>query len=330
MANNKSQIYRKRIVSRSSSSTGKLNKRLRIGSGKELKASQGSILPSASQVLRFAQSPRLVALERLRRGQSEMNIHICLNANHLSSDEILRRFEGLVDALESFLSGRQINLKIRCDSYLRENLLGRLPSTPRTEMEFIEPARGDALLERLAGLIEDPLLQRILDAVMVAANCDSELTLAMTLETFPIRPLSAEALINCCHELSWLDHALPDVGLARMQVLPGPALFERVLAASVLGGLMARMNALASMNVAHRHAAVVDEIIGAELGFWSPKAQQNAVRPLVRRTCIENLAWPWAPQPWKTDNAPYLLWLEDSIEVDGELILQRIYDTLHR
>jgi hypothetical protein len=284
---------------------------------------------SADAVLRLAQSPRLTSLDRLRGDPNKLEFYVCLDAGQLSSHEILRRFEGLLDSLESFYSDQTIDLKISCNRELQKELERGLPKTPKSAIHFVEKRYNRKPFNNLSNLIEDAALKRIFSAILIAAE-GSGLTLAMTLETFPIRPFSVETLVTCCHELSWLDPLPSSPSCGRTQLLTGPALFERHLAVSILAELMIRNDELAHMPVSKRHAAIADEFARAELGFWAPQARQSLPPPLIFRTRIENLTWPWVPQPWKTDAAPYFLWLEGSFEADGELVLQRVYDTIHR
>lgn len=278
---------------------------------------------------RLTQSPRLQTIATLADAHVRVGFHLAVDADVLGHAATVRLLDGMLDALESHFEGDCIHLVIACPVQQIESLSSAVIRVPRLDLWFAEPtslAERDPALAALAG---GPDETRALERLMQAAISDFELTLTLPLSAYPLRPFSARGLAECCARLSWQERRAPLARRRREAPLPGPALFARELAVGALERLHVAAAALAALDPVDRRTRVLAEIASAELGFWAPEPRQEQP-PLILRTPVDEIAWPWKVQPWKTETEPLFLWLEDFGAERCEDVLRLVYDTLHR
>ena len=106
-------------------------------------------------------------------------------------------------------------------------------------------------------------------------------------------------------------------------------MFHRAMAVAALARLTACEERLHSLDQDALRNAMLTELASAELGFWAPEAVQGKL-PLVRRTELADVAWPWKVPPWKSTSEPLFLWVETPEADAHEDVLRIVYESFDR
>lgn len=289
-------------------------------------------------------SPKLASIEALCRLEDPLVIKAVLDRGGATYAAELRLMDGLIDALETFWSGDRIQLGIVCPSGQADAIASDLIRVPRLDLQVVAE---DEILERCKtpGYGLSPVARRSLVMLVAAARLGAPATLWLN-ETFPIRPLSATRLLSACATLQAGLKPLR-TNVREEYVWRPVGFFAADLAEAALVSLGSeRARACVAQapvdagpdNGAFRtpqsSESVLNAAATAELGFWTQGAIDGTTPPLLRdvvtRQWIRDSFESWVPQPWKTQDQPYLTRVIGAAKADAELVLPRLYATFDR
>lgn len=281
-------------------------------------------------------SQKLAAISALRQETAPITFQISLDSNAPDFRNELRLIDGLLDALETFWIGDAVALRIVCPDGQADDIVSNVIKVPRLALTLVP--ESEVLEEtgiRAAGL--SPASRFVLVALSAAAHSGAPATLMMSTETFPIRPFSADDILNACAVIA---DAEGDDRVQAISTWRPIGLFAGELARAALTnldleafglrhGVAARLSPSALA-----YAKILQAGRDAELGFWSGRPAEMVSPPLFKT--ISALDWlrdskaGWSPQPWKTPDQPHFVRIAGAAKLDAERVLPRLYATLHR
>lgn len=279
--------------------------------------------------LQLGMSSRLAAAARIAEADADIEFLLSVNLDEFGLDATLRLLDGLFDALETHYEGGPIRLALDCPAGDADQLIGGLIAVPRLDVRLISEVETD-----IEGLQEiEPNLpsaaSRALRLLSCAAKSEQPLVLTIRPNIFPIRPFSARTLAHACALTGWSDRKSPLAEKRRAAPLRGPGLIARSLACVALAKLQRDVESLAVEDPRKRGDTILQIAGQAELGFWAPEAFPSTP-PLIGRSTLKDLVWPWATVPMTSKSEPYFLCLEELAVESVENALQVVYGTLHR
>lgn len=273
-------------------------------------------------------SPRAKILAELRTSGGTLGFQLSLDTSTASYASVPRLLDGLFDALETFWSGPTINFTIICRADQAQTIAADLISVPRLNLVFIAQETLEARHRKLVASVEEPLRSRLL-ALVAAAGAQTNLTLALSADTFPLRPFSIKALVSACAS----DLILGYSATSEEHAFGPTALFVKSLAEAAVGDLdileAAAGGAIATPAV---RGSLRKAIAAAELGFWQ-HPDGNGRYPLE---VVDVSDWldrsqkGWSPQPWKTSSGPYFVRITGVRDADAERVLPHVYGAFDR